>query len=65
MCERFYLTATPSEIKRQFKLDKAPELRPRYNIAPTQSSPIVIAKGKDRELHMARWGLVGAWARAL
>jgi putative SOS response-associated peptidase YedK len=65
MCERFYLTASPAEIKRQFKLDKVPELVPRYNIAPTQPSPIVIAKGKDRELHMARWGLVPAWSRDL
>jgi putative SOS response-associated peptidase YedK len=65
MCERFYLTATPTEIKRQFKLDKAPELTPRYNIAPTQLSPIVISKGKGRELLVARWGLVPAWSRDL
>ena len=65
MSERFYLTATPTEIKRQFKLDKVPELVPRYNIAPTQPSPIVIAKDKSRELLMARWGLVPAWSRDL
>jgi len=65
MCERFYLTATPTEIKRQFKLDKAPELMPRYNIAPTQLSPIVISKGKGREILVARWGLVPAWSRDL
>jgi putative SOS response-associated peptidase YedK len=65
MCERFYLTAAPSEIKRQFKLDKVPELVPRYNIAPTQPSPIVVAKEKSRELLLARWGLVPAWSRDL
>jgi putative SOS response-associated peptidase YedK len=65
MCERFYLTASPAEIKRQFKLDKVPELVPRYNIAPTQLSPIVIAKEKGRELLVARWGLVPAWSRDL
>jgi putative SOS response-associated peptidase YedK len=65
MCERFYLTATPTEIKRQFKLDKVPELMPRYNIAPTQLSPIVISKGKGRELLVARWGLVPTWSRDL
>jgi len=65
MCERFYLTATPAEIKRQFKLDRVPGLMPRYNIAPMQSSPIVVARDKDRELHMARWGLVPAWSRDL
>ena len=65
MCERFYLMATPAEIKRQFKLDRVPGLMPRYNIAPMQASPIVVARGKDRELHMARWGLVPAWSRDL
>jgi len=65
MSERFYLTASPAEIKRQFKLDKVTELVPRYNIAPTQPSPIVVAKEKSRELLSARWGLVPAWSRDL
>jgi len=38
---------------------------PRYNIAPTQMSPIVVAEGKGRELHLARWGLVPSWSRDL
>jgi putative SOS response-associated peptidase YedK len=65
MCERFYFTAKPAEIKKAFKVDQVPELVPRYNIAPTQSSPIVIAVGKARELHTARWGLVPSWSRDL
>jgi putative SOS response-associated peptidase YedK len=65
MCTRFYLTATPAEIRRQFKLDKVAELAPRYNIAPTQSSAIVVAEDKGRALHVARWGLVPPWSRDL
>jgi putative SOS response-associated peptidase YedK len=65
MCERFYLTASPAEVKRYFKLDKTPELVPRYNIAPAQASAIVIAKEKSRELLTARWGLVPSWSRDL
>jgi putative SOS response-associated peptidase YedK len=65
MCERFCLTATPAEIRKQFKIQKVPALMPRYNIAPTQTSPIVVAKGKERELHFARWGLVPSWSRDL
>jgi putative SOS response-associated peptidase YedK len=65
MCTRFYLTATPAEIRRQFKLDKVAELVPRYNIAPTQSSSIVVAEEKGRGLHVARWGLVPPWSRDL
>jgi putative SOS response-associated peptidase YedK len=65
MCERFYLTATPAEIRKQFKIKTVPALIPRYNIAPTQTAPIVIAEGKGRELHPARWGLVPPWSREL
>jgi putative SOS response-associated peptidase YedK len=65
MCGRFYLTASPAEIRKHFKLAKVAELVPRYNIAPTQSSPIVITEGKERGLHIARWGLVPPWSRDL
>ena len=65
MCGRFYLTATPAEIRKQFKVQNVPALMPHYNIAPTQTSPIVIAEGKGRELHFARWGLVPPWSRDL
>jgi putative SOS response-associated peptidase YedK len=65
MCTRFYLTATPAEVRKQFKLDKVLGLAPRYNIAPTQSVPIVVAEGKGRGLHVARWGLVPPWSRDL
>ena len=65
MCGRFYLTASPAEIRKQFKLEKMPELVPRYNIAPMQTSPIVVAEGNVRALHVARWGLVPSWSRDL
>jgi len=65
MCGRFYLTATPAELKKMFKVDYLPELVPRYNIAPAQLSPIVIAVEKGRSIHMVRWGLVPSWSRDL
>ena len=65
MCGRFYLTASPAEIRKQFKLEKTPELVPRYNIAPMQTTPIVIAEENGRAVLMARWGLVPAWSRDL
>jgi putative SOS response-associated peptidase YedK len=65
MCGRFYLTASPAEIRKQLKLEKTPELVPRYNIAPMQSSPIVVAEDNVRALRLARWGLVPSWSRDL
>jgi putative SOS response-associated peptidase YedK len=39
---------------------QAPHPRPRYNIAPTQEAPVVLA---GRGLVAHRWGLVPHWAR--
>ena len=65
MCGRFYLTATSAEIRKKFKVDDGRDLVPRYNIAPTQLSPIVVEVGKGRGLRTARWGLVPSWSRDL
>ena len=40
MCGRFYLTATPAELKKMFKVDYLPELVPRYNIAPALTGQV-------------------------
>jgi len=46
-CGRFYLTAKAAEIRRKFDVGDVLELVSRYNIAPTQRTPIVIvAVGK-------------------
>jgi putative SOS response-associated peptidase YedK len=65
MCGRFYLAATAAETKRAFKLDNLPDPVRRYNIAPTQISPIVVVTGRVKRLQMARWGLVPPWSRDL
>lgn len=39
------------------------ELAPRYNIAPSQSAPVVREGAEGRELVMMRWGLVPPWAK--
>jgi putative SOS response-associated peptidase YedK len=65
MCGRFYLIASAAEIRRKFNLDQVPDLAPRYNIAPTQSSLIIIGEAKSRSALTARWGLVPPWSRDL
>jgi SOS response associated peptidase (SRAP) len=44
---------------------RLPELVPRYNIAPAQFCPIVIATEEGKSIHVARWGLVPSWSRDL
>jgi putative SOS response-associated peptidase YedK len=67
MCGRFNQTASGDEVAEAFGLDEAPELAPRYNIAPTQPVAVVgvqPARGR-RGLAMLTWGLVprGALSR--
>lgn len=32
-----------------------------YNIAPTQTAPIITSRGGERGVQMARWGLIPSW----
>ncbi|RIK82290.1 MAG: hypothetical protein DCC68_06685 [Planctomycetota bacterium] len=63
MCGRFTLRARMQVLVKQFRLDAAVPVRPRYNIAPTQDVPVVrTTPDGQRELVMLRWGLVPSWA---
>lgn len=39
------------------------ELRPNFNMCPTQISPIVLVRDGKREIDFFRWGLVPSWAK--
>lgn len=64
MCGRYTLRTPPAELAEFFGLFREPDVRPRYNIAPTQS---VLAIRFDenatpREPVLLRWGLIPSWA---
>jgi putative SOS response-associated peptidase YedK len=64
MCGRYELSSHPEVIALAFGLPSVPQLRARYNIAPTQQVPIVRTnRDGARELVEVRWGLVPRWAR--
>ncbi len=64
MCGRYTLTVDASLLAELFELDPPTELRPRYNIAPTQKVPIVRAtQATGREWAEVRWGLIPFWAK--
>lgn len=55
-------------LAQKFLFDLGPlakeAFRPRYNIAPTQSIPVVrLDAGGKRHLAMLHWGLIPAWAK--
>ena len=69
MCGRFSLKA--SEVKKIAERFAAKpgqgfscELKPRYNIAPTQQVLVVKSDGTNRELVQMKWGLIPHWAKA-
>lgn len=63
MCGRFYLDVQQDELKNHFNLTSAPDLIPRYNIAPSLEIAAVLVGNHGRELKMLRWGLVPFWAK--
>ena len=64
MCGRYELSSHPAAIALAFGLAHPPDIRPRYNIAPTQQVPIVrLSAAGEREVAQVRWGLVPRWAR--
>ncbi len=64
MCGRFTQRLTWRELHELMDLIGTPlNLRPRYNVAPSQDVAVVRAAGHGRTLAMLRWGLIPAWAR--
>lgn len=65
MCGRFALYTDPETLARCF-LAKAPaDMKPHYNIAPTQNIPIVRQEDGERRFALARWGLIPHWAKEM
>jgi len=64
MCGRYALHNNPEVIKLAFGLGVLPEIRPRYNIAP--STPVLVVvqdREKGRLADLYRWGLIPSWAK--
>jgi putative SOS response-associated peptidase YedK len=61
MCGRYRLTRA-EKIAQKFEAEFTGELRPRYNIAPTQIVPVVRATDSGRTIASMRWGLIPSWA---
>lgn len=64
MCGRYTLTVDPADLRDAFQLETAPppDLRPRYNIAPTQLVAVIPNEG-PRRIELFQWGLIPSWAR--
>jgi putative SOS response-associated peptidase YedK len=63
MCGRFVITSPPAALRQIFGYLEQPNFPPRYNIAPTQPIPVVMAENGVRHFRLMRWGLLPAWVK--
>ena len=64
MCGRFTQLRSWRELHELMDLIGAPlNLRPRYNVAPSQDVAVARATEEGRTLAMLRWGLIPSWAK--
>ena len=62
MCGRYAVTLPAEAMATLFGSADRPNLPPRWNVAPTQTVPIIaVGKAGDRRIVSARWGLRPAW----
>lgn len=62
MCGRYVLSQIDALVQRFGVSADLPTTTPRYNVAPTQTMPVVV-KHSPNQLVLMRWGLIPSWAK--
>ena len=64
MCGRYAIVLVDDgTLQRRFSLEELPDdLQPRFNVAPTQTLPVITRNSPNR-VEMMRWGLIPSWAK--
>ena len=62
MCGRFSASFSFREIKVRWNLYGDLSFEPRYNIAPSQSVPVIVRTEEGNHAKLMKWGLVPSWA---
>ena len=64
VCGRYtYFPGEFSDLRLTWNVDQIPELKPRYNIAPSQEAPVIIQTEGKRSVELFQWGLIPTWAK--
>ncbi len=63
MCGRYSFEITVPALQERFDIEgDIPELPARYNVAPTQTMPVVVHHSPN-SVELMRWGLIPFWAK--
>jgi putative SOS response-associated peptidase YedK len=62
MCGRYSLAPTENIAARFDAQQEQLSLQPRYNVAPSQSLPVVVRNSPNRLVEM-QWGLIPSWSK--
>lgn len=63
MCGRFAITLAPEVFREHYGYPEQPNFPPRYNVAPTQPVPIVLAESGAPRFRLVRWGFLPGWVK--
>lgn len=63
MCGRYAITLPPEVFREVFGYPEQPNFPPRYNVAPTQPVPVVLAERGERHFRLVRWGFLPGWVK--
>lgn len=64
MCGRYAMYTHPTRVRDFFNIrGPLPNFEARYNIAPTQTAPVIVQRSEGRQLELKSWGLVPAWSK--
>jgi putative SOS response-associated peptidase YedK len=62
MCGRFTIGVPAAAWSARFGVDAPEGWEPRWNVAPTQPIPIIRRRDSEREVALARFGLLPGWS---
>ena len=63
MCGRFTITQSPEVFRDFYDYSERPNFPARFNVAPTQPVPIVVADRGGRHFQLVRWGFLPEWVK--
>ncbi|MBT2287647.1 SOS response-associated peptidase [Paenibacillus albidus] len=64
MCQRFSMAAELPEVQEHFQIERVMYFyKNRYNISPTQHTPVVLQQNGVRILDEFRWGFIPYWGK--